>query len=135
MKLVTRYGLSGIGGLALLSSGNWLRARRLIIGQPGKYLLGVLPNFAAAIAIVFVILSIWTDQNLPVNFRAARIRFLLSATISGIGLVVWEFMQRIGHKLVFDIHDILATAIGLCAAALLFQAITPKTIHDAGQTG
>ena len=112
-----------------------MRARHAISGQLGKYFLGVLPNFAAAIAITFVLLSIWTDQKSPMTYRAARVRFLVSATISGIGLVVWEFVQSTGHKLVFDIHDILATLIGLCAAALLFQAVTPRAFNDAGRRG
>jgi hypothetical protein len=135
MKLATRYGLAGIGGLTLLSLGHWLREGRPIVGQPSEYLLGVLPNFAASIAVAFVLLSIWTDRNSPLTFEAARHRFLICATVSGVGLVAWEFVQLTGDRLVFDLHDISATGIGLCAAGLLFLALTPKTMDDEAQNG
>ena len=135
MKLATRYGLAGISGLTLLSFGHWLREGRSIVGQPSVYLLGVLPNFTASVAIAFVLLSIWTDRNGPLTFAAARHRFLICATTSGVGLVAWEFLQLTGKKLVFDLHDISATGIGLCAAGLLFLALTPKRMDDEGQNG
>jgi hypothetical protein len=53
---------------------------------------------------------------------------------SGTGRVIWEFLQSTGHRLIFDTQDILATVIGVCAAALLFQAITPNTIDEPGQS-
>ena len=135
MKLATRYGLAGIGGLALLSFGHWLREGRAIVGQPSEYLLGVLPNIAASIAVAFVLLSIWTDRNGPLTFAAARHRFLICATISGVGLIAWEFVQLTGDRLVFDLHDISATGIGLCAAGSLFVALTPKTMDNDCQNG
>lgn len=135
MKLATRYGLAGIGGLALLSFCHWLREGRSTIGQPSEYLLGVLPNFAASIAVAFVFLSIWTDRNGPLSFVAARKRFSICATVSGVGLVAWEFIQVTGGRLVFDFHDLSATGIGLCAAGLLFLILTPKTMDDERQNG
>jgi len=128
MRLATRYGLAGIGGLAILSFGHWLREGRSIVGQPGEYVLGVLPNFAASIAITFVLLSIWADRKEPLTFAAARNRFLICATIGGAGLVAWEFVQLTGDRLVFDLHDISTTGIGLCAAGLLFLALTPQNM-------
>ena len=58
MTLATRYGLTGIGALALLSLVHWYRGSGLSPLPGGDYLLEVLPNFAAAIAITFVQLSI-----------------------------------------------------------------------------
>ena len=130
MKLATRYGLAGIGGLALLSFGHWLREGMSTVGQPIEYLLGVLPNFAATIAVAFVFLSIWADRKGPLTFVEARTRFFICATVSGVGLVAWEFMQLTGDRLVFDFDDISATGIGLCAAGLLFFILTPKTMDD-----
>ena len=135
MKLATRYGLAGIGGLALLSFGHWLREGRPTVGQPIEYLLGVLPNFAASIAVSFVLLGIWTDRNGPLTFVAARTRFLICTTLSGGGLVAWEFIQLTGDRLVFDFHDISATGIGLFVSGLLFFALTPKTMDDETQSG
>ena len=135
MKLATRYGLAGIGGLALLSFGHWLREGRSTVGQPSEYLLGVLPNFAATIAVAFVFLSIWADRNVPLTFVAARTRFFICATLSGFGLVAWEFIQLTGDRLVFDFHDISATGIGLFVSGLLFFALTPKTMDDEIQSG
>lgn len=126
MKLFLRYGLIGIGALAVLSLGHWIRARTG--GGPDAYLyvLGVLPNVAAAVAIPFVFLSIWADQNPSASYPAARRWFAGAALVTGAGLVAWELVQQTSRKLVFDPHDLGATAAGLVLAAVLFALVTPK---------
>lgn len=58
LKLSTRYGLVGIGALALLSGVHWLREQQMRLEPISEYLMGVTPNFAASIAINFVLMSI-----------------------------------------------------------------------------
>lgn len=125
MTRSTRYGLAGIGALALLSLVHWLRGRPVPDEPIFAYLLGVLPNLAAAIAITFVLLSIWADQNQDAPNAAARLWFAAFAAGSASGLIGWEMVQRTSARLVFDPHDIGATLIGTGAAFLIFLAITP----------
>lgn len=124
MSVFARYGLSGIGALGLLTAVHWLRGLAFLPSPLGDYLLGILPNFAAAIAIAFVALSIWSDQNRDADFASTKRAFLFTAAMSGAGLLAWEFFQQTSDRLVFDPHDIGATLVGLGAAGLLFHALT-----------
>lgn len=127
MKLSTRYGLAGIAGLALLSAVHTLRDS-VVRPITGDYLLGVLPNFAAAIAITFVLLGIWADHTKAPSFKAAQRAFIAAASISGIGLTGWEIVQRTSSRFVFDRDDLMATGVGLIVATLIFRAMTPGRI-------
>jgi len=69
MKLSVRYGTAGIVALAALSGVHWLRAIGFSQGEVSGYLLGVLPNLCAAVAITFVVLSIWADQQKLIDQR------------------------------------------------------------------
>ena len=126
MRPSTRYGLVGIGALGLLTGGHKLRDLNLSLQPAGDYLLGVLPNFAAAIAITFVLLSIWSDQNCEADFARTKLAALVSASISGFGLLAWEFFQTTSTRFVFDMHDIAATFVGVGISGLLFWALTPR---------
>lgn len=121
MKRSTAYGVIGIGALAVQTIVHNWGDRGGIDRAVGAYLLGVLPNFAAAIAITFVLLSIWSDQ------RGAgapdRRPFLLCLAVSGVGLIGWEFIQTSSNRLVFDPHDIAATVAGLGTASLIHWAL------------
>lgn len=124
--LFTRYGLAGIGALALLSLVHWLRGIAMLRRPAVDYFLGVLPNFAAAIAIAFVLLGIWADRNRDSTFEAARRAYFVCASISGLGLIGWEIFQKTSNRLVFDPHDIGATLVGIGMASLLFYSLTPR---------
>jgi hypothetical protein len=125
MKPSIRYGLVGIGALCTLSLLQWGRKQQYAAPEIILYLMGVLPNVAAAIAVPFVFLSIWADQKPAASYQAARRRFTALALVAGTGLIAWEFMQQSSRSLVFDPHDIGATIIGLFMAWLLFAVLTP----------
>jgi hypothetical protein len=125
MQLSTRYGLVGIGALALLTTVHQLRERMRWSSPAGDYLLGTLPNFAAAIAITLVLLSIWTDQKRAATFATIKRWFLVSASISVLGLFAWEAIQKTSNRFVFDLSDMGATVLGTLAATLLFYVVTP----------
>ncbi|WP_164157126.1 hypothetical protein [Sandarakinorhabdus rubra] len=126
VPLSLRYGLIAIAGLALLSSADWLRGQRLQLAPPGNWLLGVAPNFAAAIAITFVLLGGWTDRAGAAAFPVARMRFIMAALVSLAGLIGWEFIQRSSNRFVFDPADMLATLVGIGVSLLLFLSVTPR---------
>jgi hypothetical protein len=127
MKLSTRYGLVGIGALSALSLVHWGRKARYDAMEIVVYLMGVLPNVAAAIAIPFVFLSIWADRNEGASYEAARRSFVGATLVAGVGQVAWEFIQQSSRSLVYDIHDIGATIVGLGVGGLLFTLLTPKS--------
>jgi hypothetical protein len=124
MKLSTRYGLVGIGALGALSLVHWGRKWHYDGPDIVLYLMGVLPNVAAAIAIPFVLLSIWADQKPAATYSAARRIFVVLTLFAGVGLVTWELVQLSSQTLVFDPHDIGATILGLGVGWLLFTLLT-----------
>lgn len=129
----TRYGVAGVGALALLSLVHWLRGRPVPAEPIPTYLVGIVPNLAAAIAITFVLLSIWADQSKDAPYAAARRWFVACAAVSASGLVAWEFVQRTSARFVFDPHDVGATLVGTAVAFPIFLAITPRaTISPEG---
>jgi hypothetical protein len=130
MRLSTRYGLTGIGALALLAAVHQLRGMELSPQPSRDYLIGVLPNFAAAIAITFVLLSIWSDQNPNADFASAKRPFILCASISGLGLLAWELFQKTSSRLVFDPHDVGATVVGIGVSIMLFYMLKPRATQE-----
>ena len=126
MQLSTRYGLVGIGALGALSLVHWGRKLQFEAPEIILYLMGVLPNVAAAIAIPFVLLGIWADQKPVATYQAARRRMAVLTLVAGIGLIAWEYMQQSSGSLVFDYHDIAATIFGLAVAWVLFVLLTPR---------
>ncbi|WP_421837275.1 hypothetical protein [Novosphingobium sp.] len=127
MKQSTRYGLAGLGGLALLTLVQWARQEHLQHGAVLTYLIGVGPNFAAAIAITFVLLGAWAEQRPGADGRGERLRFRVSAAISGGGLLGWEAVQMLSRNLVFDWQDVLATLAGIAVCFVLFAVIAPRS--------
>ena len=125
MKLSLRYGLVGIGALGLLSLVHWGRKLQYDGPAVAEYLMGVLPNVAAAIAIPFVLLSIWADQKPNASHANSRQTFVVLTLLSGVGLIAWELVQQSSRTLVFDLHDIGATILGLGLGWLLFILSTP----------
>ena len=126
MQSSMRYGLVGIGALGALSLVHWGRKLQFEAPEIILYLMGVLPNVAAAIAIPFVLLGIWADQKPVATYQAARRRMAVLTLVAGIGLIAWEYMQQSSGSLVFDYHDIAATIFGLAVAWLLFVLLTPR---------
>ena len=125
MKLSLRYGLVGIGALGLLSLVHWGRKLQYDGPAVAEYLMGVLPNVAAAIAIPFVLLSIWADQKPNASYANSRQTFVVLTLLSGVGLIAWELVQQSSRTLVFDLHDIGGTVLGLGLGSFLFILLTP----------
>lgn len=127
MKLSTRFGLVGLGGLALLSAVQWARQQHLQHGAVLTYLIGVGPNFAAAIAIAFVLLAAWLDMRPLSDGAAVARRFRASASVSALGLIGWECVQMTSHALVFDWQDVLATLAGIAVSFAVFGVVRRTT--------
>jgi hypothetical protein len=87
------------------------------------FVLGWMPNclsglgfMVLGVAILALAGDLTRDARLPV---LARPFMLLVAAVSLLGLIGWEFAQRSG-RLVFDVHDILATVGGVLTGYGLF---------------
>ena len=126
MKLSTRYGLVGLGALALLSVSHWIRGLSGDWSPVLAYLLGVLPNLAAAIAIPFVFMGILADQKKDAPLSVIRNWFFGSVIASFVGLLGWELIQQRSDRLVFDLNDIGATIVGSTIAIPVFAAVTKR---------
>lgn len=112
-----------MGALSLV---HWGRTLQYDAPEIVFYLMGVLPNVAAAIAIPFVLLSIWADQKPTATYQAARRTFAILTLVAVVGLIAWELMQQSSLSLFFDYHDIAATIFGLVVSWLLFVLLTPR---------
>jgi len=130
MKSSTRYGLAGIGALGALSLVHWGRTLQCEASEIVYYLMGVLPNVAAAIAIPFVLLStgLIRSQLQPIKLPVEALLAILTL-VAGVGLIAWEFIQQSSRSLVYDYHDIAATIFGLVVAWLLFLLLTPRAME------
>ncbi len=127
MKPSLGFGLVGVGALAVLTLVHQARGWGIDGGAGYLYLVGVLPNVAAAVAIPFVIMGIWADQNPAASRTAAHRWFLWLTLLAGSGLIAWEFVQQDSRRLVFDPHDIGATIAGLVLGYFLFMIVTRRS--------
>ncbi len=126
MKTSIRLSLVGIGALALLSAVHWAREQQFEGPPLLLHLLGVLPNFAAAIAIPFVVLGMWLESSPVSSSMALRKRFIGITLAAGAGLILWEFGQQLSRALFFDPDDLVATLVGLAVGWGLFAVVSSK---------
>ncbi|QSX79576.1 hypothetical protein [Agrilutibacter solisilvae] len=124
MKPSTKYGMLAVASLGVVSLVHQARSAHLDGPQIYHYVLGVLPNVAAAVALPFAFMSVWCGQNPVGTYPATRRWFFAASIVSAVGLVVWEFLQPIRGR-IYDPHDIGATIVGLGLAGLVFHASTP----------
>ena len=116
-----------MGALSLV---HWGRTLQCEASEIVYYLMGVLPNVAAAIAIPFVLLStgLIRSQLQPIKLPVEALLAILTL-VAGVGLIAWEFIQQSSRSLVYDYHDIAATIFGLVVAWLLFLLLTPRAME------
>lgn len=91
-----------------------------------QYLLGVAPNFLAAIGLCCLFTALLPKRkilNLSTSFFAPALSFVL--------LMLWEVQQRFsGLGLRFDVHDLIWTLVG-CGLFLLLNRLF-LTKHNTG---
>jgi len=124
MKTATRIGIVGLGALALLSAVHWARAQQFEGPPLLLHLLGVLPSFAAAIAIPFVVLGMWLESSPVSSYTTLRKRFIWITLAAGAGLILWEFGEQSSRALFFDPDDLVATLVGLVVGWTTFGLIS-----------
>jgi len=126
MKLSTRYGIISLAALATLGTAHWVRGNITFDLRAMSFVLGVAPNFAASIAIIFVFMGTVAAQEKYRSYQSYRLWFSILAAVSLVGLIGWEVFQLSSRKLVFDPYDIVFTVIGICTAFALFLLSTFK---------
>lgn len=126
MKTSIRVMLVGIGALALLSTVHWAREQQFEGPPLLLHLLGVLPSFAAAIAVPFVVLGMWLESSPVSSHTTLRQRFTWTTLAAGAGLILWELGQQSSRALFFDPDDLVATLVGLVVGWGLFAVVSSK---------
>jgi hypothetical protein len=84
-----------------------------------RFTLGILPNFAAAFSLPFLIfnlLSSFTRRKGILTYR-----FYLSLSFTFIGLASWEVVQYRAWNYEMDPYDIAATALGCLFAFVAYR--------------
>jgi len=94
MTHATRHASTGLAALAVLSLGHWARANGVFASPVATFILGVLPNVAAAVAIPSITAGALADRRkdrqVPIDLRTFTMLNLGSVA----GLVAWEFVQQ-----------------------------------------
>jgi hypothetical protein len=121
MPLPQRLSITGMGGLAALSATHWMRDNILDPSPVLAFVLGVLPNLAAAFSMPLILASLvplaWHTPDTAKGRRTYM--WILAFTASG--LCSWEFIQVRSNRFVFDANDIVATGLGSILASLAFR--------------
>jgi hypothetical protein len=87
-----------------------------------KWIIGVLPNFAAAVWLPFL-MEIFVKRMPKTSSWRISGNFLLFAAASFVLLALWEAVQLWCWKYPFDKFDILASFAGALAAAALHRGL------------
>jgi hypothetical protein len=120
MTHATKHALTGMAALAVLSLGHWARANSGFSSPVATFILGVLPNVAAAVAIPFITAGALADMRKDRQVPIDRRTFTMLNLASVAGLVAWEFVQRGSLSLRFDPADLVATLVGAAVAQWVF---------------
>jgi hypothetical protein len=114
MKVELPYRLSATGmiGLAALSATHWLRENVSDAGPVLAFVLGVMPNLAAAFAMPLILASFFSHTSRIRSTKNSRLHYLWALSFTTLGLCGWELIQTQSDRFVFDVFDILATGLG-----------------------
>lgn len=133
IPLPQRVSITGMAGLAALSTTHWIRGKDLDLSPVLAFVLGVMPNLAASFAMPLILASI-----LPLPWQAPdslklRRTFLWTLAFTTSGLCGWEFFQMQSNRFVFDTSDLLATGIGSFLAYLAFRWLVGRSMVTSSQ--
>lgn len=98
-----------------------------------QVLVGVMPNFGAALALPFVIYVGIQIQYLSPAGRVYFPNFLYAATFTVLGLFVWEFLQFFIWGYAMDPLDGMATVSGSAFALLVHYLIEVGIQQNGGR--
>ena len=119
-ELPQRLSATGIIGLAALSATHWLREN---VSDPGpvlSFVLGVMPNLAAAFAMPLILASFKPRTSHAPMTKVSRFTYFWVLSFTTLGLCGWELIQTRSDRFVFDIYDLLATGFGSILAYFAF---------------
>lgn len=123
MKLELSYRLSATGmiGLAALSATHWLRENTSAARPVLSFVLGVMPNLAAAFAMPLILASFSPHTSRTPITKSSRLRYFWVLLFTTLGLCLWELIQEQSDRFVFDAYDLLATGFGSALAYFAFS--------------
>jgi hypothetical protein len=121
MQLPQRLSITGMGGLAALSATHWMRGNILDPSPVLAFVLGVLPNLAAAFSMPLILASLVPLSSHTPDTVKFRRMYLWILVFTAAGLCSWEFIQMRSNRFVFDTNDLVATGFGSILAYLAFR--------------
>ena len=133
-QLPLRLSATGMIGLAALSATHWLREHVTAPAPLLAFVLGSMPNLAAAVAMPLILASFTPRiSQVPIT-RKSRVTYLVVLSFTTMGLCVWELMQIRNDRFVFDIYDLIATGVGSVIAYVAFIWNTRSFTDEAART-
>lgn len=116
LELPQRLSITGIAGLVALSVTHWLRANVHDPAPALSFVLGCMPNLAAAFAMPLIMATFTARTSKPPITQVSRRAYLGVLAFTTLGLLGWELVQTRSARFVFDVNDIAATFVGAVLA-------------------
>lgn len=121
LELPQRLAIMGITGLAALSVTHWLRAHVHDPAPAISFVLGCMPNLAAAFAMPLILATFTARTSKAPITQASRRAFLGVLVFTTLGLLGWELVQTRSSNFVFDTNDVIATVVGAALALATYR--------------
>lgn len=91
------------------------------------YVMGVMPNLAAAFAMPLVLASFFRRTSEHPSAARSVHAFLITLLFTAVGLCTWEVVQARSERFWFDVHDLGATGLGSLLAYLGYRWLVWRT--------
>jgi hypothetical protein len=111
-------------GMAAILATHVLRSHSKHFSDTVKWILGVMPNFAAAFSLPFFSVLpkvFWPESR--INRMNPTLLFAFAAAGTFLLLLLWEAVQLWIWNIPFDPHDILAGGAGVLLSSLAYLTI------------
>ncbi len=130
-RQVQYAGIITLVGMALVIIAHLMRPE-LGAFHPGLVLVvGVLPNFGAALSLPFLMIVFAARILRPGRGKLLH-RFVAALGVTLLGLTAWEVIQHMVWEYPIDPNDIAATGLGVVFAAGAY-ALLPRATNSANE--
>lgn len=126
LEVPQRLSILGIAGLAALSATHWLRGNVHDPAPALSFVLGCMPNLAAAFAMPLILATFTARTSKAPITQASRRAYLGILAFTTLGLLGWELVQTRSSNFVFDLNDVIATGVGAALAFVAYSVLVRR---------